>query len=69
MSRLTMIDLAKMSDQSRLYYLQDLLQDATDCIKDLTDNKVRYDYVQVILNHATQAVLDIEKLTKENTIF
>ena len=65
MSRLTSIDLEKMSEQSRLYYLQDLLQDATDCIKDLTGNKVRYDYVQTILNHATQAVLDLEKITKQ----
>jgi len=65
MSRLTVIDLTQMSEQSRLYYLQDLLQDATECIKDLTDNKVQYGYVQAILNHATQAVLDIEKLTKE----
>ena len=65
MSRLTTIDLAKMSNQSRLYYLQDLLQDATECIKDLTDNKVQYGYVQTILNHATQAVIDLEKLTKE----
>jgi len=65
MSRLTVIDLAKMSDQSRLYYLQDLLQDATECIHDLTENRVQYGYVQTILNHATQAVLDIEQLTKE----
>jgi hypothetical protein len=54
-----------MSEQGRMYYLQDLLQDATECIQDLTDNKVQYGYVQAILNHATQAVLDIEKLTKE----
>jgi hypothetical protein len=65
MQRLTVIDLTQMSEQSRLYYLQDLLQDATECIKDLTDNKVQYGYVQAILNHATQAVLDLEKLTKE----
>jgi hypothetical protein len=65
MQRLTVIDLTKMSEQSRLYYLQDLLQDATECIKDFTDNKVQYGYVQAILNHATQAVLDLEKLTKE----
>jgi hypothetical protein len=66
MSRLTSIDLTKMSNEGRLLYLQDLLQDATDCVRDLTDNKVRYDYVQQILNHATQAVLDIEKLVKTN---
>ena len=65
MSRLTVIDLTKMSEQGRMYYLQDLLQDATECIQDLTDNKVQYGYIQAILNHATQAVLDIEKLTKE----
>jgi len=65
MQRLTVIDLTQMSEQSRLYYLQDLLQDATECIKDLTDNKVQYGYVQAILNHARQAVLDLEKLTKE----
>lgn len=65
MSRLTIIDLTKMSEQGRLYYLQDLLQDATEAIRDLTDNKVRYDYVQQILNHATQAVLDLEVITKE----
>jgi hypothetical protein len=64
MRRLTVINLTKMSEQSRLYYLQDLLQDATECIQDLTDNKVQYGYVQAILNHATQAVLDLEKLTK-----
>ena len=65
MKRRTEIDLTRMSEDGRMYYLQDLLQDCVDVVMDLTDNKVRYDYVQATLEHASQAVLDLEKLIKE----
>ena len=58
------IDLTKMSQQSRLYYLQDLLEDLTDCIKDLDKERIRYDYILHTVNHAQQAIRQISKLLK-----
>lgn len=62
MHRLTTIDLTKMSEQGRILYLQDLMIDTIDAIKDLSGDAPRYDYIQQILNHTTQAVLDLQQL-------
>lgn len=58
----TEIDLNKMSEKSRLYYLQDLLQDLADGLQDLTGDKMMYDYTQHLIAHAEQAASDINKL-------
>jgi len=64
MNRLTAIDLQEMSDKAQMLYIQDLLTDAVACIKDLAGEQVRYDYVNHVLNHAKQAVLDLEKINE-----
>jgi hypothetical protein len=56
-----------MSDKAQMLYIQDLLVDAVACIKDLAGEQVRYDYVNHVLNHAKQAVLDLEQIN-ERTI-
>ena len=61
----TEIDLTKMSEASRLYYLEDLLQDLADCIKDLAGEYPRYDYVEHCMQHAEQAAKDLSKIIKE----
>lgn len=63
--RLTQIDLTKMDEQSRLYYLQDLMSDTIKAFQDLTNNEVQYGYIKHILDHTRQAVLDLEKLIQE----
>jgi hypothetical protein len=60
----TQIDLTKMSEQSRLYYLQDLIEDLADCIKDLDKERIRYDYISHTVSHAHQAIRQISKLLK-----
>ena len=64
MNRLTAIDLQKMSDKAQMLYIQDLLADAVACIKDLAGEQVRYDYVNHVLNHAKQAVLDLDQINE-----
>ena len=59
MTRRTEIDLNRMSEDGRLYYLQDLLQDLSDCLKDLAGDKPRYDYVKHCIEHAEQASQDL----------
>lgn len=65
MNRLTSIDLTAMSAESRILYLQDLLFDAVDIIKDITNNEYNQPYLKDFINHATQASLDIQQLTKK----
>ena len=62
MQRLTLIDLPKMDEQGRILYIQDLMIDTIKAVKDLTNNEVQYGYIQHILDHTTQAVLDLQKL-------
>jgi hypothetical protein len=62
MQRLTLIDLTKMDEQGRILYLQDLMIDTIKAVKDLTNNEVQYGYIKHILDHSTQAVLDLQKL-------
>jgi hypothetical protein len=62
MKRRTEIDLNKMSEEGRLYYLQDLLQDLSEGLQDLSGTKPRYDYIQHLIEHAEQASNDINKL-------
>jgi hypothetical protein len=64
MNRLTAIDLQKMSDKAQMLYIQDLLTDAVACIKDLAGEHVRYEYVNHVLNHAKQAVLDLDQINE-----
>lgn len=64
MKRRTEIDLTKMSDAGRSYYLQDLLADLADCIQDLAGDQPRYDYVVHCIEHAEQAREDLSKLNK-----
>ena len=59
------IDLNKMSEQSRLYYLQDLLMDLAEGLQDLSGTKPRYDYIQHLIEHAAQASEDIRVLLSE----
>jgi hypothetical protein len=58
MNRLTQIDLNKMDNDSKVFYLRDLVVDLQIAYLnkdgDFTD----------LLNHATQAVLDLEKSVK-----
>lgn len=60
--RKTLIDLTQMNDQSRLMYLQDLLEDANKAFLDLTNNEIQYGYLKHILDHTAQAVLDLEQI-------
>jgi hypothetical protein len=62
MQRLTLIDLTKMDEQGRILYLQDLMIDTIKAVKDLTNNEVQYGYIKHILDHSTQAVLDLQQL-------
>ena len=62
MQRLTLIDLTKMNEQGRILYLQDLMIDTIKAVKDLTNNEVQYGYIKHILDHSTQAVLDLQQL-------
>lgn len=64
MNRLTTIDLQKMSDKGRSLYLQDLLADVVECIRDLSGEQVRYDYVNHVLWHSEQAMLDLEQINE-----
>jgi hypothetical protein len=64
MKRRTEIDLSKMSESSRSYYLQDLLADLADCIQDLSGDHPRYDYVAHCIEHAEQAREDLAQLSK-----
>ena len=62
MQRLTLIDLTKMDEQGRILYLQDLMIDTIKAVKDLTNNEVQYGHIKHILDHSTQAVLDLQQL-------
>ena len=62
MPRLTLIDLTKMDEQSRLYYLQDLIEDLTEGMEDLAGEKPRYDYIKHLIDHAQQASDDLKVL-------
>ena len=59
------IDLNKMSEKSRLYYLQDLLADLSDCIQDLAGEEPRYDYITHCIEHAEQARKDLSILNSQ----
>jgi len=65
MKRLTQIDLTQMNEQSRIFYLNDLIADANQAFADLTNNAVDYAYIKHILEHTTQAVLDLQQITQE----
>jgi 5-bromo-4-chloroindolyl phosphate hydrolysis protein len=65
MKRLTQIDLTKMNEQSRVFYLNDLVADANQAFTDLTNNAVDYNYFKHILEHTTQAVLDLQQLINQ----
>ena len=56
------IDLNKMSEKGRWYYLQDLLKDLAEGLQDLSGTKPRYDYIQHLIEHSEQASADINKL-------
>ena len=62
MQRLTLIDLTKMDEQGRILYIQDLMIDTIQAVKDLTNHEVQYGYIKTILDHTTQAVLDLQQL-------
>ena len=62
MKRRTEIDLNRMSEEGRTAYLVQLLQDLSDCIHDLTNDRVRYDYTTVLIEHAEQAAKDLTTL-------
>jgi hypothetical protein len=51
-----------MNEQGRILYLQDLMIDTIKAVKDLTNNEVQYGYIKHILEHSTQAVLDLQQL-------
>lgn len=51
-----------MDEQGRILYLQDLMIDTIKAVKDLTNNEVQYGYIKHILDHSTQAVLDLQQL-------
>lgn len=65
MQRLTQIDLTQMNEQGRILYIQDLMIDTINAVKDLTNHEVQYGYIKHILDHTTQAVLDLQKLVNE----
>jgi hypothetical protein len=51
-----------MDEQGRILYLQDLMIDTIKAVKDLTNNEVQYGHIKHILDHSTQAVLDLQQL-------
>jgi len=59
MNRLTQIDLNKMDNDSKVFYLRDLVVDLQIAYLNKDDG----DFTD-LLNHATQAVLDLEKSVK-----
>jgi hypothetical protein len=67
----TEIDLNKMSERGSLMYLKQLLEDLSDCVHDLTSDRVRYDYTTTLIEHAEQAAKDLavviekKRLTEE----
>lgn len=58
----TEIDLNKMSSLGRIIYLQSLLRDASETIKDLRGNLPTYDYIESTIEHLDQAVIDLRKV-------
>lgn len=65
MKRRTEIDLNKMSQAGQYLYLKDLIEDLSDCLKDLAGDQPRYDYIQHCLEHAEQASEDLAVITKQ----
>lgn len=63
MKRRTEIDLNRMSQAGQYYYLKDLIEDLTDCLKDLAGEKPSYDYIQACIEHAEQASEDLAVIT------
>jgi hypothetical protein len=53
------IDISKMSEHGRLLYLQDLLNDSLEAIKDLAGNEPRHDYIKSTIEHLEQATGDL----------
>jgi hypothetical protein len=65
MKRRTEIDLNKMSAESRNLYLQDLLEDSLEALKDLVGAEPRYDYINATMEHLEQAVFDFKQRAKQ----
>jgi hypothetical protein len=58
----TEIDLNKMDSLGRIIYLQSLIADAAEVIKDLKGSAPTYDYIEQTVEHLEQAVIDLRKV-------
>jgi len=58
----TEIDLNKMDSLGRIIYLQSLIVDAAEVIKDLKGSEPSYDYIEQTVEHLEQAVIDLRKV-------
>jgi uncharacterized protein YbjQ (UPF0145 family) len=58
----TEIDLSKMNSLGRIIYLQALLRDCAETIRDLAGDHSSYDYIEHTIEHAEQAVSDLRKI-------
>ena len=58
----TEIDLNKMNPLGRILYLQSLIRDASDTIKELNGGSPTYDNTESLIEHLDQAVIDLAKV-------
>jgi hypothetical protein len=54
-----------MSNSTQYLYLKDLIEDLTDCLKDLAGDQPRHDYIQTCIEHAEQASEDLAVMTSK----
>lgn len=58
----TEIDLNKMNPLGRIIYIQALIRDASDTIKELKGDSFTYDHIEHLIEHLDQAVIDLRKV-------
>jgi hypothetical protein len=51
-----------MDSLGRIIYLQSLIVDAAEVIKDLKGSEPSYDYIEQTVEHLEQAVIDLRKV-------
>jgi hypothetical protein len=56
------IDLNKMSKEGQLIYLKYLIKDLGQALQDMAGTEPRYDYINILIQHALQAQEDLTTL-------
>lgn len=57
--RRTAIDLNSMSKEGQLIYLKYLVKDLGQALQDMAGTKPRYDYIDILIQHALQSEEDL----------